>query len=1186
MRKLGALQGQRRHKFALFLTALVVALAASLVRAQTPAPPGSDGYVDAQVCAGCHAEISKTFRQTGMGRSFVRMTAAAVQADFTQKNRYSHHASKRHYTAYERDGKFYQRRHQIAPDGSETNIVEKEIHYIVGSGNHARSYLHRASDGRLLQLPLTWYAEKSGHWGMSPGYDQPNHVGFRRAVDFECMACHNAYPEIEPGSDVFGRKPVFDSGIPEGIDCQRCHGPGRAHLDALAQDARRDAVIGAIVNPKRLGPERELEVCMQCHLETTSSKLPHSIIRHERGFFSYRPGEPLADFILHFDHAPGTGHDDKFEVVQSVFRLRKSRCFQASVGRMTCTTCHDPHHAPRGEDAAEHYSDTCRNCHETEIAAKVEANEHPSTAQCVSCHMPKRRTEDAVHSVSVDHLIQRHPPERDLLAPLQERPQTPENAYKGEVVAYYPEDLRRQPEGELYLAVAQIKDAADLPRGIPRLEAAIRESDPPSAYFHFELGEAYLKAGRVTNAIRALRSALEKEPHSLPAQKSLGLALLLAKDYAAAAEVTQQALAQEPQDAEIHNTLGEIRYSEKKLDEATRHFRDAIRFEPDLPEAHNNLGAVRLLVGDTAGAEESFSEAVRIKPDFAAAQTNLAQVLRGAAVQDEPETLSIEQLISRAQSAEQANNLTEAARLYERILEQRPDWAAAKLNLGLVYYSQDRFRDAARILAQVVERDPALTSALLFLGASYYRTDRYAEAVPLLERYLSIEPESDEARPFLAASYYARKDYQGAALQYLQQIMRTPNNAELYFHLGEAYSSLAGTLVKSLEDQARDAGATDARYYLLLARVQQALDDSDFALAESNLSELQALDPENDEGRIARGYFHLASGNLTDAKANFEAILSGTPEQCRALQGLANTSMSLDDQVGASEALRKLASIWPGCLTYTVGGSNEGEQSRFSAPGEALAKCRQAVTKRLFRQDAAGKIERTLVMGSCLEINGAASAATATLLPVLTESHRSRYLSFQVLLRLAQRAYKELTRHAPTSPFLTRLRAQERERQGDLAGADAEYQEAVRASGADPRTLLAYAQFKARTGKVDEAAPILEQALQAAPDNPRANAMLGDVLLSLGRVDEAIPHLRRAIEINPGDETSRHKLATALDQSGHLDEAIRVLENAPHDSDGQIHLLLGNLYRRKGERQKAIDALRVYEQRRGGQSTP
>jgi len=64
-------------------------------------------------------------------------------------------------------------------------------------------------------------------------------------------------------------------------------------------------VRAAIVNPARLNPDREMEVCLQCHLETSNQKLPHAIVRFDRTPFSYIPGQPLADFQMAFDRAPG-----------------------------------------------------------------------------------------------------------------------------------------------------------------------------------------------------------------------------------------------------------------------------------------------------------------------------------------------------------------------------------------------------------------------------------------------------------------------------------------------------------------------------------------------------------------------------------------------------------------------------------------------------------------------------------------------------------------------------------------------------------------------------------------------------------------------------------------------------------------------------------------------------------------
>src|SRR6185436_3817073 len=158
---------------------------------------------------------------------------------------------------------------------------------------------------RIVELPLGWYAERGGFWAMSPGYDRPDHQDFRRRVSYDCMFCHNAYPQLDPGADASGRESLFPSKLPEGIDCQRCHGPGGDHVRAAGR--------AAIVNPARLTPDRQLELCMQCHLESTSFRLPNSLQRYERGAFSYRPGEPLGSFTLHFDHPPNTGHDDKFE---------------------------------------------------------------------------------------------------------------------------------------------------------------------------------------------------------------------------------------------------------------------------------------------------------------------------------------------------------------------------------------------------------------------------------------------------------------------------------------------------------------------------------------------------------------------------------------------------------------------------------------------------------------------------------------------------------------------------------------------------------------------------------------------------------------------------------------------------------------------------------------------------------
>ena len=268
----------------------------------TPQPALSAAYADPSVCSSCHDEIARTYSLTGMGRSFSRVRPGTSNLASGESARLYHKASDRHYSVSERDGKLFQRRHQIGFGGQETNALELEADYVIGSGNHARTFLHRNADGRLVQMPVSWYAEREGYWAMSPGYDRPAHLDFRRVVDAGCMSCHNGYPRAPVENDLEG--PKFPEPLPEGIDCQRCHGPGQAHVDAVkAGDV--EAGLRAIVNPAKLDRERQLESCMQCHLESTSTPLPFQIPRYEHPPFSYTPGKPLSDYFIHFDHAPG-----------------------------------------------------------------------------------------------------------------------------------------------------------------------------------------------------------------------------------------------------------------------------------------------------------------------------------------------------------------------------------------------------------------------------------------------------------------------------------------------------------------------------------------------------------------------------------------------------------------------------------------------------------------------------------------------------------------------------------------------------------------------------------------------------------------------------------------------------------------------------------------------------------------
>ena len=485
-----------------------------------------------------------------------------------------------------------------------------------------------------------------------------------------------------------------------------------------------------------------MEVCMQCHLETTSFPLPNAIVRYERGPFSYRPGEPLADFMLHFDEAAGSGREDKFEIAGAAYRLRHSACFVKSEGAVRCTTCHNPHDIPRGEPAAEHYTKVCRQCHAASFNTLVESGQHPPSPDCVGCHMPKRRTDDVVHVVMTDHYIQRRKPARDLLAPIAERRQTEETAYRGKVVLYYPR--QPGPESELYLAIAQVSQKSNLPEGAGQLAAAIEKYRPERMEPYLHLADAWNGTGQTAKALPLYEDAVRRNPRSLVALQRLGSGLRSSGELRRAAEVLKRAVELAPSDAATWHQLGLISLEQGSQSEAIAAFQKAVQLDPDLPEAHNSLGGVWLESGDPARAEPSFREAIRMQPDYAEAHSNLGNALSGA------------------------GRFEEARYHFEAALRLKPNYTEARYNYGVALARTKRFDEAQRQIERLLRTDPAAAEAHDLLGSLLAAKGNVKAALEQYREAVRIQPEFSRAHLDLG-SLLADAGEVPAALPHLQK---------------------------------------------------------------------------------------------------------------------------------------------------------------------------------------------------------------------------------------------------------------------------------------------------------------------------------------------------------------------------------------------------------------------------------
>jgi len=605
-------------------------------------------FVGEAVCATCHEDLYASYQAHGMAQSMYLLTEDREVEPETGTPIYDA-SGDFSYTVVRSDSGFYQVEQLRDASGDVIHELARRMDVVVGSGSAARTYLTEV-DGRYHQLPLTWYTQVA-KWDFSPGYDQANDR-FNRLIPDRCMACHNSYPQSTP--HVTGK---YEE-VPQGIGCERCHGPGELHVEARLADEEGGDIDYTIVNPKHLDLDRRLDVCQQCHLHTTVSML-----REGRSALDYRPSQALSDHVALFAEEV-----DPKETVVSVIshadRMKASACFVETIakgGVMECTTCHNPHEGFR-DAGPDYFNSTCQDCHQTlaevDWSAPSLLENHQPTANCIDCHMPKVAADDAPHSSFTDHWVRI----------VEEAPADVEPQDVEDLKAYFEED-RGSTSGAIYKARAEVvyalqKGGADaLLAKANALQQALGASEAFDEA-RYLLGFTLLQIGEVERAIPELEAALRANPEVPERLNTLAQAYEAGQRDATRTErLYRRALQIQPALASVRVNLGRFLEARGRLDEAISTYRQAIEEQPWLVEAHYNLGTALLQKEQLEAGEASLQAALGLNPKYPDALTNLGllSAMRG--------------------------DLAVAESYFKRAVEAGPTHAPS-LNLSLIHISE------------------------------------------------------------------------------------------------------------------------------------------------------------------------------------------------------------------------------------------------------------------------------------------------------------------------------------------------------------------------------------------------------------------------------------------------------------------------------------------------------------------
>ncbi len=645
-------------------------------------------YVGDEACGDCHDELYRSYHRTGMGRSVSRFDPNTAPERFDASSRVYNPQRDLYYEPFVRGDTLFQREFRLDDAG---HVMHEQVHpaaWVVGSGNATRSYLMNVN-GHITQMPLTWYVERA-RWDLSPGYEQKN-LRFGRAISLECMTCHNGLPAHSP----FTQSHYTE--VPEGITCERCHGPGSAHVDARLADLgpSEGEPDPTIVNTAHLDRAVQLAVCQQCHLTG------FSVFKPGHDATTYRPGQPLSAHRTVFALKEERDDPERFGIASHAERLAKSACYQNSV--MTCTTCHDPHE-PVADLGGDYFNEVCQGCHtpdsgedqvmcsrdETHTAAEA------MTGNCAGCHLQKSGTSDIPHVTFTDHWIRR------TLPPARAPEDIERILYRSE-----PFELVRITEGE----------AGD--EATARLEEAV-------AYFTLYDTQHRIPA-YLARVIEAARRGLAGGADHPEARLALGRALAEIDSLPQAEQTLREAVARYPDHARLHYWLADVLLRSGSAATAVTHLEHALATQPAFTEAHIKLAQAREALGQRAPALRAYEEALAQNPiHHPDVWNNLGFLLI------------------------QQNQLQEADSLLSRAVVLDPDLAAALINLGSVRMLNQDLESAIALFERGAELDPTNVAPLGNLGMIYAQQGRYDDARAMFERVLALSPNDPNARAALA----------------------------------------------------------------------------------------------------------------------------------------------------------------------------------------------------------------------------------------------------------------------------------------------------------------------------------------------------------------------------------------------------------------------------------------------------
>lgn len=535
-------------------------------------------YVGDARCASCHRTIDQTYHQHPMGRSAFLGGKAESLEQFDAKHHNPLRTDSHTLSVAEREGRIYHRLSANDPQASAVPAYEIPVDLTIGSGTRGRSYL-TFDRHALWQSPLSWFTDDD-RWNVSPGFQLGD--GGRRPITPDCLFCH-----VDQTAPIPHAKNRYEQILlgQANIGCERCHGPGELHVAERTANPMAMALDTSIVNPKHLTADLQTDICRQCHL------LGEQRVTHfGRDLWDFRPGLPFSQFVTVFVRHPDWA--DQQRSVGQFEQMERSSCFTKSGGKMTCTSCHDPHERPEAKLKDATFRNRCLTCHSERGCNQPLTVRNTKNDSCIACHMPRRESTSIAHAAVTDHHIPR-------LVAVSPAKGTPANLRPGvlPLMAYPPGPHAPSAdaiERNVGIALARkfptlgtnraaIQSVATL-SARHLVEATRRHPDDGVAWQW--LSNAHATLGDQERRLQSIRKAAELTPDSEDVLSTLAEAEIYSRHLAESLTAVEKLIRLNPSAIEYRLMRASVHYLARDWPAAESSCRDAMAINPMNAESH------------------------------------------------------------------------------------------------------------------------------------------------------------------------------------------------------------------------------------------------------------------------------------------------------------------------------------------------------------------------------------------------------------------------------------------------------------------------------------------------------------------------------------------------------------------------------------------------------------------------